>query len=92
MPLIQRINLCLERLKHNDGDDINHLNYDIKKTIIFKNNQEDVKYYKECVICLEDMKNDEELILISCSHIFHKECIQKWFNKNNICPLCDYIV
>ena len=96
MSFIQRIKLCLERLKNDDLNDLNDLNdeinYDIKKLIIYKNHQTEFKNYKECVICLEDMKNDEELILISCSHIYHKECIQKWFQKNNICPLCDFIV
>ena len=28
----------------------------------------------ECVICREDFKNEDQ-ILLSCSHVFHKQCI-----------------
>ena len=23
-----------------------------------------------------------------CGHLFHKNCIKKWFRKNPTCPLC----
>lgn len=40
-----------------------------------------------CSICHGKMiKNITQL---SCKHKFHKECIQKWFDRgNNTCPLC----
>ena len=55
---------------------------------IFSNKQ--TTNFKECVICLEEMVEDQELILIRCSHIYHKECLEKWIYKNSICPLCDF--
>ena len=55
---------------------------------VFINKQEGD--YKECVICLEDMGKNQELILIKCSHIYHKKCLEDWISKNSICPLCDF--
>lgn len=38
-----------------------------------------------CPICLQDMKTKKTL---SCSHSFHKNCIDKWFKIKNTCPTC----
>ena len=42
---------------------------------------------KECTICLlqytEKTKKTTE-----CHHIFHQECIDRWLENNNNCPLC----
>ena len=43
---------------------------------------------KECSICLEEFKKDEEVIKIECQHYFHRTCIEDWFNINITCPLC----
>lgn len=48
--------------------------------------------YEECVICLELMDYDDELIIIECSHIYHKDCLKQWLKKKKICPLCDYTI
>ena len=40
----------------------------------------------DCCICY-DIITDQEGIL-SCDHIFHKECIEKWFKRSHQCPLC----
>ena len=54
----------------------------------FVNQQKD--NFNECVICLQEMKTNEELTIILCSHIYHTECIQAWAKKKRLCPLCDY--
>tara|TARA_B100002051_G_C16737065_1_gene641880 strand:+ start:1042 stop:1311 length:270 start_codon:yes stop_codon:yes gene_type:complete len=59
-----------------------------KNTDIFLNKKQ--TNFDTCVICLENMKYNETLMIIQCSHIFHKECLQLWMNKKTICPLCDY--
>ena len=95
---MERIKSCLERLTNNNNNNNNNNNdndndNDNDNNLTeFVNKQNNEKNYKECVICLENMIYDEDLIIINCSHIYHKECIQKWLNRNSICPLCDYIV
>ena len=43
-----------------------------------------------CSICLEDFKSGDNIKKLNCTHIFHKECLQPWFNDNNNrnCPMC----
>lgn len=40
-----------------------------------------------CSICLEKLKMDK-CVILSCEHIYHKDCIQKWLKKNDSCPNC----
>ena len=42
---------------------------------------------EQCAICLAD-ENILEGFMTSCSHQFHKECLQKWILKHNSCPIC----
>ena len=41
-----------------------------------------------CIICMEDFKNDEDVIYLPCQHLFHKDCIYEWFKINDFCPIC----
>ncbi|CAL0323125.1 unnamed protein product [Lupinus luteus] len=41
-----------------------------------------------CCICLAKYENNDELRELSCSHLFHKECVDKWLKINASCPLC----
>ena len=44
-----------------------------------------------CAICLEDdVVSDTKWKKLSCTHLFHPECIDEWFYKlnNNTCPIC----
>ncbi|OIW09269.1 hypothetical protein TanjilG_01240 [Lupinus angustifolius] len=41
-----------------------------------------------CCICLAKYENNDELRELPCSHLFHKECIDKWLKINALCPLC----
>ena len=44
---------------------------------------------KNCSICLNDFKPEDNLIRFSCKqHIFHKNCILTWLEKSDLCPLC----
>jgi len=47
----------------------------------------------QCAICLEDIKNTDEINPFKCSHIFHKKCITDLVNskckKKYNCCLCD---
>lgn len=38
-----------------------------------------------CPICYQDMT---EAVVVKCSHVFHKNCLQKWLSIKENCPLC----
>ena len=46
----------------------------------------------ECSICLESYQENKnkEIAELNCNnkHIFHKDCLLKWAENNEICPLC----
>ena len=39
-----------------------------------------------CPICLDVI--DKNIKKLSCNHLFHTDCINKWFNYNTSCPTC----
>jgi GTP cyclohydrolase I len=42
-----------------------------------------------CSICHENYVIGNEIrILSSCHHVYHKLCIDEWFKRNVICPIC----
>ncbi|XP_061346228.1 E3 ubiquitin-protein ligase At1g63170-like [Gastrolobium bilobum] len=41
-----------------------------------------------CCICLAKYENNDELRELPCSHLFHKDCVDKWLKMNALCPLC----
>jgi hypothetical protein len=43
---------------------------------------------KECSICLSEFKNDDNISITKCSHIFHHNCITEWSHYKNDCPMC----
>ena len=43
----------------------------------------------ECLICLDEFNQGQQIIMIKCGHLYHKPCIDKWFLKKKTCPLCD---
>lgn len=43
----------------------------------------------ECPVCLSEFEPESEINHLSCGHLFHKTCLEKWLNYWNItCPLC----
>jgi hypothetical protein len=45
-----------------------------------------------CSICFEEYIKKSQVSVLSCEHCFHKNCIQKWAEKNNSCPICREII
>ena len=42
-----------------------------------------------CNICMEKIKNEFVMTNCKCRNIiYHKKCIEKWFNISNTCPFC----
>lgn len=40
----------------------------------------------ECVICFEDMESGDSIARLPCLCIYHKSCIDEWFEVNRSCP------
>lgn len=52
-----------------------------------KNTKENLDHH--CVICLEDFLPKENVVpIIPCGHVFHQDCITKWFHEHFRCPIC----
>lgn len=67
-------------------------NYEENELGIFKieyivDNYIKINEQSKCNICFEE-DNNNSLIKTSCSHIFHKECLNTWFEKKKNCPIC----
>ena len=84
---------CIEENKNSIK--IIYLDKITKKTIkqIFPKPEEynENSQEKECIICLSKIKKKQKIQkLLKCNHIFHKECIDKWFisSQKIICPIC----
>jgi Ring finger domain len=41
-----------------------------------------------CTICLEALTNEPITRHVSCSHVFHVNCLATWLQKRDICPQC----
>jgi len=49
-----------------------------------------------CVICVTQLKEaDQEAemdsVALRCGHVFHKPCLDDWFQRKQICPTCQAI-
>lgn len=42
----------------------------------------------QCVICRLDFEDGDSLVVLSCKHKYHTECINNWLQINKICPVC----
>ena len=54
----------------------------IKKDDLLITNQD------QCIICLEEYKVGLYKRKLMCGHIFHKKCVDRWFKKDERCPIC----
>ena len=43
---------------------------------------------EKCLICLEIFKENNQVLYLPCSHLFHSVCILRWLLKHNKCPIC----
>ncbi|KAE8679690.1 putative E3 ubiquitin-protein ligase XERICO [Hibiscus syriacus] len=43
----------------------------------------------DCLVCLTQFEPKSEINHLSCGHLFHKACLEKWLNYWNVtCPKC----
>uniref|UniRef100_A0AC34GCG9 RING-type domain-containing protein n=1 Tax=Panagrolaimus sp. ES5 TaxID=591445 RepID=A0AC34GCG9_9BILA len=40
----------------------------------------------ECSICLDEMEIGNNVARLECLCLFHKECLDEWFKRKNVCP------
>jgi len=61
------------------------INIEPKKYSDVENNLES---QSECVICLQNFEDSNEVYKLTCGHIYHKSCLDTWFTRQNSCPMC----
>lgn len=44
----------------------------------------------ECVVCLDELGEETQVLSMPCSHMFHAQCITKWLQKSHYCPICRF--
>lgn len=43
----------------------------------------------DCVVCLCGLREGDQVRRLACRHVFHRECLDGWFDHQNLnCPLC----
>jgi len=52
------------------------------------NGQELFPNQTTCAICMCEFEIDEKLRCLTCTHYYHKECIDKWLSVAPSCPMC----
>lgn len=40
-----------------------------------------------CPVCFDDVQFSSRHVT-NCNHVFHQECIRKWFETSDECPIC----
>ncbi|PIA60934.1 hypothetical protein AQUCO_00300448v1 [Aquilegia coerulea] len=57
-----------------------------------KTKQYDKENSKEesCSVCYQEFLMAEDVTLMPCSHIFHNNCIGRWLEMTNTCPMCRF--
>lgn len=46
-------------------------------------------YAVDSVVCLESVLRCQEIRELKCLHVFHRECLEKWYLQDHFnCPLC----
>eukprot|EP00451_Oxyrrhis_marina_P021857 CAMPEP_0204338290 /NCGR_PEP_ID=MMETSP0469-20131031/20954_1 /ASSEMBLY_ACC=CAM_ASM_000384 /TAXON_ID=2969 /ORGANISM="Oxyrrhis marina" /LENGTH=703 /DNA_ID=CAMNT_0051322441 /DNA_START=41 /DNA_END=2149 /DNA_ORIENTATION=- len=44
--------------------------------------------HKQCMVCLGEFKKGENLRRLPCMHSYHAACIDEWFDRSTLCPVC----
>ena len=41
-----------------------------------------------CVICLNDIEQNHQILNLRCKHFYHGDCIKTWLSEKMSCPTC----
>ncbi|KAL3369824.1 hypothetical protein AABB24_007047 [Solanum stoloniferum] len=44
----------------------------------------------DCLVCLDEIGEETQVLRLPCSHMFHGDCITKWLENSHYCPLCRF--
>jgi hypothetical protein len=70
--------------------DLENMNTKITTNILKSCTICDVIYEKECVVCLEELQQEDKLCRLSCKHVLHYDCMESYIEVSNkrVCPTC----
>lgn len=90
-------NMLMNNMNNMQYNNMGNMNQGIEPSLLNNLNvtsiQDSSKLEKEkgnCVICLDNFKNGDEIIYLPCLHVFHKNCLLEWFRGHNFCPICKF--
>ena len=43
-----------------------------------------------CTICLNRVREGQNVARIACMHVFHSQCLHRWSKLKTTCPICKY--
>ncbi len=72
---------AIDKLKH----------FKMEKKYCKKSDSDPNKFeFPESSICLMEVNEGQDTILLPCGHMFHEGCVTKWLGIHNTCPLCRF--
>jgi hypothetical protein len=51
---------------------------------------EEDDYEGDCCICLASFQINDQVRILPCSHSYHRDCIDHWFQQSILCPICKH--
>ncbi|KAI5779239.1 hypothetical protein EDC01DRAFT_671232 [Geopyxis carbonaria] len=46
----------------------------------------------DCAVCKDDLELGTEVTKLPCKHVYHFECVSKWLEVHDTCPICRHSV
>merc|ERR1719313_1182592 len=56
--------------------------------LVWKAEERRADTQQQCMVCLADFEDGDELRKLHCDHMFHVDCIDEWLRRSPHCPLC----
>ncbi len=56
--------------------------------LLGENNNDSVGEVQECIICMNEIEEEGEVVKLECNHWYCKDCICFWTENNATCPTC----
>lgn len=45
---------------------------------------------ERCSICVSELRIGDEVFVLGCRHLFHRDCLAQWLSHRGSCPNCRY--